>query len=157
MSLISNKNTTDHDLAWVLYSLGSITESPQFWSAIANDSAYRVSHRRFCVFQLFRRHVPPGENIAEMAVLLDQPRWVSDQDILIVTALGGKIPVKWTFEDTVFVLDVLPKSEDRWAVYLKISGKVDRDGFICLIRGTAPVWSRTSASVLEVGFTSDPV
>jgi hypothetical protein len=153
LSVIAAKDVPEMELRNAIRELGPVTEPAQFWVNIANDSAYGMVHRRYCIFQLFKRHVPPGSKLSELYPRLNGPKWLRDEDVAIFGTLGGKIPVKWTFEDTVFCLRVFPDLPgDVWAIYLRISGKIDCDVFIKLLRGERVDPQFRNAKVLEVGF-----
>jgi hypothetical protein len=157
LSRASNKEIEEKALLLAIKELGPVTESAKFWTDIVNSTDYTKVHRRHCIFQLFRRHVSPGMRLSELAQILDNPNWLKDENVHVVAELEGKIPVQWTLEDTVFVFLVFPElpMENNWAVYLRISGKVDRESFIKLLRDQAVDQNIKDAVVLEIGF-SDP-
>jgi hypothetical protein len=161
LATIADPRASTPALIDAIRQLEAVTEPARFWSAIANSATYRPDHRRQAVFALFRRHVTPGMTLADLARLLDNPAWLHDDDISVVTVLGGKIPVQWTFDDTVFMLGVFPAlAEGRqgsWAIYLRVAGHVDRARFADALHGRpAPDEVRT-AQLREVGFSpADP-
>jgi hypothetical protein len=63
-----------------------------------------------------------------------------------------------TFGDTVFVLRVLgtlSNQAEYWAIYLRVSGEVDRDNFARLLRGYEVDGKIRESDLLEVGFVPD--
>ena len=152
--IIANKEIKEKELLQAIQALGTVTESPKFWTGIANSLDYRERHRCYCVLQLVRRHVLPGMKFSKFAQILDNPIWLKDEDIGVVDIVRGEIPVTWTFEDTVFVLRVFPElvKGRNYAIYLTVSGKIDRNDFIKLLRGKDVNQRVKEAIILEVGF-----
>lgn len=127
------------------------TDAP-FWTAIADDERYSLPHRRIAALQLVRRHVARGTSLADLAKLLGPAAWLRASDLDIVTALGGKIPVRWTSEDTVFVIRVLPGPPGpQAAIYLRVSGHVALAAFRALLDGRPGEPVVGESRVLEVG------
>lgn len=159
LSVIADPKVDKQTLIETIQKLGEVIESAQFWTAIANSDEYSKDHRRRAVFQLFQRFVSPGMTLFALAQILDNPRWLADEDISLVTVLGGEISVTWTLEDTVFVLVVFPDLPDgryaNWAIYLKVSSKVSREDFIKVIRGESVTEKVKNAKVLELGLSPD--
>lgn len=159
LSIIADPNVDKQTLMETIQKLGEVTESTQFWIAIANSDEYNKDHRRRAVFQLFQRFVSHGMTLFALAQILDNPPWLADEDISIVTVLRGEIPVTWTLEDTVFVLSVFPDFPDgryaNWAIYLRVSGKVNREDFIKVIRGESVTENVKNAKVLEFSLSPD--
>ena len=159
LSVIADPKVDKQTLIETIQKLGEVTESAQFWTVIANSDGYSKGHRRHAVFQLFQRFVSPDMTLFALAQILNNPRWLADEDISIVTVLGGEIPVTWTLDDTVFVLSVFPDLPDdryaNWAIYLRLSGKVNREDFIKVIRGESVTENVMTAKVLEFSLSSD--
>jgi hypothetical protein len=154
LSTIARRDVEEAEFMRAIESLGAVTESPRFWTDLANSPDFGKIRRGHCVMQLFRRHVPPGTKLSGLGRVLDRPDWLRDEDVDVVADLGGKVPVRWTLEDTVFVLRVVPelpgKSE---AVYLRVSGKVDRGAFLKALRGQEVDPGTADATVLEIGIS----
>ena len=154
LSTIGDPGTGEPELAAAIEKLPPGAEPASFWLDIASDSRYGVNHRRRAVVELFRRHVPPGTTLGELGGLLAGAEWLRDEDIAVVGAVAGKIPVSWTFDDTVFVLILLPDDDaDSTAVYLRVGGKVSPDDFIAVIRGRGGAEDAAAAPILEVGWS----
>jgi hypothetical protein len=106
---------------------------------------------------LFRRHRGSAGTAYELALLLDHPKWLRDENISIVEVMGGLIPVEMGPGDTVFRIRLLPASvRDTSDVYIRVAGKVGRDDFSRMIRGdtAAPLISSIGGRpVIEVGST----
>lgn len=157
LATIADPKISQDALIQALRQLGPATEPASFWTKIANRADYGPDQRRRAVFELFKRHVSPGLTLGELSDLLDHPAWLDDAHVSVVDRLGGKIPVTWTPQDTIFVLAVFPNLPDgryaHWAIYLKVSGKVDRESFIRAIRGIAVPDAVRTARLLEFGLS----
>ncbi len=69
-----------------------------------------------------------------------------------MAALGGKVPVRWSLDDTVFVIRVLPGPPDpQAALYLRVSGHVALAGFRDLLAGQPSEPAVREALLLEIG------
>jgi hypothetical protein len=128
--------------------LGAVTERRSFWSAIANDPSRPASHRALALEQLFRRHVHPDTTLSALAEMLDGAGWLDDGDVTVVTALGGKVPVTWSLDDTVFAI-ALPGS--RGAVYLAVTGRFGAEELAAALRGASRDERVRSAVIRDVG------
>ena len=129
------------------------SESPRYWSRIANDSGYSSFHRRSAVLQLVKRHVRIGMRLSELARLLNHPTWLQASDIDAIDFLAGKIPVRMDPRDTVFVLRIMPKAhENVSAIYLRIAGKFDVQSFRSLVLGVTEA-GIGDATIVEIGFS----
>jgi hypothetical protein len=97
--------------------------------------------------------------LADLAELLDNPTWLKDEDITLVTIVGGRLPVKWSNEDTIFILHIFPGLPDRyythWAIYIKVSGKVEIQSIVDIIRGRPVEQIVAQAKILEIGLVPD--
>lgn len=153
-SIIGDPKATKAALISAIRQLGPTDEPATFWAAIANSAAYSRDHRRRAVFQLLRRHLPPGANLGELARLLEGPEWLDEDDITVVGGLAGKIPVSWAPGDTVVVVSVLPHaSQPNWAVYLRVAGNVDASTVGVLLRTGTAAPEIKQKEILEVGFS----
>ena len=130
---IANAGITKDSLLKALLALDEVNENPQFWSDIANDSSFSDTHRRYAVFMLFKRHIKTGISIEEFRKLLGKPSWLTYDDISLIEAVGGEIPMEFTLTDSIFVWNVFPDLPDgrwqHWAIYIKIEGKISREDF----------------------------
>lgn len=110
---------------------------------------------RAAIVELFSERVRPGTTLGELAELLSGAAWPRDEDVSVVEAIAGKIPVSWTLEDTIFALSLPPDGDDGpSAVYIRVQGKVSRDDFLAAVRGGGEDVSATP--ILEVGMASAP-
>src|SRR5262245_17481718 len=107
-STITNRAVTDEVLLQAISRLGKVSEPPDFWTRIANDSSYTLTHRRRCIFALVRRHGMSCTSIEPLARRLTPATWLRDEDIELVTHVFGWIPIDFTLEDSVFRIRVLP-------------------------------------------------
>jgi hypothetical protein len=124
---IARQDISKIDLAQALAKLTTpVSEPAQYWTGMANDSAYPDFHRRGAVVQLFRRHVKAGMQLSAVARLLDHPTWLRPGDIAVVDIVGGYIPVAYDLNGTVFVLSVLPEPDGSCgaAIYLRVRGRI---------------------------------
>jgi hypothetical protein len=155
--MILDKQTRDADLQEAISRLGKVSEPSSFWNDIANEQSYSVQHRRSCIQALLRRHRGSAGTVGELAVLLNHPKWLRDEDISIVEFVVGLIPVEWTPEDTIFRIRLLPASaNDKTAVYVRVAGKVGRDDFSRLFRSdrSAPLVPVVGGRpIVEIGFS----
>jgi hypothetical protein len=156
LQVIADPHSEGTVLNTSIQSLGTATEPPSFWTAIANSTVYSEDHRRRAVFSLFQRHVSPGVTLTALAQIPANPTWLRDEDVSIVTRLGGKLPVQWSPTDTIFVLSIFPDLPDGiyqfWAIYLRVEGKVERDQFLALIRGQPGSGAIGNPKVQEIGY-----
>jgi len=120
-TIFRRSDSTEDDLWRAAEALGDVSEPPTFWSSIANDPTMRPDHRALALAELTTRHVVPGTTtVAEFAQMIDGASGQEDSGVNVVTALGGKIPVRASIEDTVATI-ALPG--DRGAIYLTIAGR----------------------------------
>jgi hypothetical protein len=155
LARIADPDVGEGQLAAALEQLPAGSEPASFWLDIANDPRYAARHRRRALLELFRRHVPRGTTLAELGALLAGADWLRDEDVDVVDAAAGKLPVSVTLDDTVFVVRLLPDDDEPAAVYLRIAGHVTRDDFIAAIRGREIAQPAASAAVVELGWSSD--
>ena len=155
LDVIADKHAEEDTLLRAIQQLGAPEEPPRFWIDIANSNEYSTRHRRYAVVQLFTRHVKPGMMLSEFARILNGSKWLDDKDIRVVEDLSGYIPVNLTFDNTVFVLRVLPDllPAEYWAIYLSVSGHIDCDNFLRLRRGEEVDQETRDAVILEIAFS----
>ena len=159
LHVIADEHSGEDQRRDAMLSLGPAAESPDFWSRIANDASFSRLHRRRSIFQLFLRHVRPGQTLAAVADILRKPSWLEAQHVSALEDVGGNVPVRMSFDNTVLVLDVLPEptpNSDRWQVFLSVTGAVDPEDFFRLVSGGPASEATKSARVVEIGF-SPPV
>lgn len=150
---IKNINCSENDLINAIKNLGAVTESPGFWTSIAENNAYKIFHRRHCIFQLFYRHVYVGMALHTLAVVLQKSKWLTKNNIRRVEDIGGHIPVKLSFNNTVVVLSILlTPGFDNWEIYLSIAGTLDEQQIFELINDNADNAIK-DFEILETGFT----
>ena len=154
LARIADRRCSEAGLVRAISHLGAIAEDPGFWLKIADDTSYRISHRRHVIFQLFYRHVHPGMTLAQLAALVRGRPWLPPESVSVVGDLGGSIPVRLTFDNTVFVIEVLPGSsgEDRWLVYVSVAGQIELDDCRRILRGETAALAAGDAVIVELGF-----
>src|SRR4051812_45305067 len=81
--------------------LKNAKESSDCWREVANNPDYSKERRRLAVFRLFKAHVKKGVTLKQLANILLNPSWFDLDDILVIEALGGSLPVRLTVENTV--------------------------------------------------------
>jgi hypothetical protein len=150
LSRIKDPAATEPELLRAISVLPLGAEPPSFWAELASDPALTSDHRRLTVVALFRRHVTPGLDLGELRSALGGAEWLHDEDVTVVAALAGKLPVGWSPEDTVVAVAVLPGLDGgrNWTVYLRISGRLSREEFLEAVRAGEPPGGRR---VLELG------
>lgn len=153
LSAITSKAAQIEHVRGSLAKLGKATEPPTIWATVANDEGYGIQHRRLCVLELFRRHVRTAMSLTDLKLVLGNLPWLRDEDIHEITALAGLIPVRWTGDDTVFAIELLPTTKDTApAVYLRVAGEVKRGDLVNLLMGGKPDSNIGSATLCEIGF-----
>lgn len=142
-----------------------ILEPPRFWTALANDAKLPKWQRGVAVYLLFDRHVRTGMDLRELGEILRKPTWIKENDVSEVVAVVGSIPLKRQPGVRIFRVLVFhnPNFElhdsERFAIYLGVSGEIDKKGLVSTIRGektevekcklTAWAFSPTWAEFLE--------
>jgi hypothetical protein len=128
-------------------------EPPQFWTAIANDTDRDNVIRRISVIRLINRHATAGMTLTAFCRLLDNPNWLNKTDFTNwnEAILGGWIPAEIDRKNsTTFCFRVFPDIPgDVYAVYFRVSGKMDVDTLWTLFHGERPAHF-TDATVLEI-------
>jgi hypothetical protein len=127
-----------------------LTELPRILSTAANDPERPATDRVVAVTQLVRNHVLPGRTtIGDLAALLEGADWLRDDDVALVTALAGKVPIAWSPDDTAVAI-LLPGRRD--ALYLAVAGRFSARQVIGALRGT-PRSRRVLATIIrDIGF-----
>ncbi|NBR87741.1 MAG: hypothetical protein EBS84_20190 [Proteobacteria bacterium] len=125
-SVIANKTAHLKDVRTAIANAGPTTESPTFWTGIANDVRYSIPHRQLCISALFHRHVKAGMRLAELKTSLHNSKWLKEEYVSEFRAVTGTIP--FPYEPgvfSVFSFVILPQAqEDADAVYVKIRGDI---------------------------------
>jgi hypothetical protein len=114
-----------------------VLEPPAFWTALANDGKVETWRRALSVYLLFERHVKRGGTLGELAELINKPKWIDEDDVQVVTK-GGIMPLKRTPGDTIFCVvvfrdDAVETSSKQFALYVNVSGKMDKKTFLSII------------------------
>src|SRR5262249_27152219 len=139
---------------WLINPSPAVIEPPQFWTAIANNTRQDDATRRMAVIRLINRHSSAGMTLSEFNRLLANPNWLNKADLINwneVVAFGGWIPVKIDRESsTTFCFRLFSDIPgDCYAVYFRVSGKMDVDILWKLFHGEKPDHF-TDATVLEI-------
>ena len=149
---IRNRTIGYERLASALKDLPRTPESAVMLASIANDPIYPVYHRRLCVLQLFRQYVSSGMTLGRVAEMLDNPLWLSEDNVHEIKAAIGKIPVRFTDEDSVFSLVVFPEAErNTSAVYIRVKGKLSKERLVEFLRKKDPQQKMGKTILLEIG------
>ncbi len=147
--VFERRDATEAELRGAAEQVAPVVETPSFWSAIANDATRADAHRMLALIQLVRRHVSPGTTtVGSLAEMLDGAPWLGDHDIALITAIGGKIPVAWSAEDTVVAIG-LPSG--RGAIYLTIAGRFTAHELTAALRGESRDMRVLSAIIRDAG------
>jgi hypothetical protein len=129
--------------------LGAVVEPASFWSAIANDASVSMTNRKLALVQLVRRHVVLGTTtIGVFAEMLEGAPWLNDNSIRAITALGGKVPVRWSPDETVIAI-TLPGG--RCAIYFAIAGRFAAEETAVALRGMSRNECLLSAVIRDAG------
>lgn len=148
---ITNKTTSDVVLREAISRLGRVTESPSFWTQIANSTNYTRQHRTRAVFALFRRH---GERTGQALALgecLASAKWLDESSVERVTWVFGPFPVEINEGESVYSISVLYGPR----IFIRILGDVDEKTFKALIRGTSVSNLKKEPIILQVGYGDD--
>ena len=97
--------------------------------------------------------------LSEVARVLDNPDWVRDEDIIVIQDVGGFVPVRLLPSNTAFALllrQLSEKGRSDSAIYLSVSGQVERGDFIALLRGRKVADSVQEAVLNETGMVPPP-
>jgi hypothetical protein len=111
--------------------------------------------RAIAVMQLVRNHVVPGRStIGDMATLLGGAAWLRDDDVVLVTAVAGKVPIAWSTDDTAVAVS-LPGERDT--LYLALAGRLGARQIIDALRGTSRNRREPATVIRDVGFGSTEI
>jgi hypothetical protein len=152
---IANPQTAPAALEQAIRALGPASEPPEFWTRIADSELYGADHRIRAIVALFERHVHPPVALGDLARLLGGAPWMRDEDLEVVRALGGHVPVTFDVENTVVVLRPLggvTSSRHGSAIYLRFEGALELETFRQAIEGRNPAAAGTR--LLEIGLPS---
>jgi hypothetical protein len=164
MSVIANRASSDEDLLEAISRLGRMSEPPAFWTAIIQNPAYSMLHRKRCVMALFRRHGSYQGHAADLANVLDATKWLHSGDITQVGAITGSIPVDVNLDDTIFLIMVLDRAENesgeerkskRFGIYLRVVGKVTLEDFTSVVRTGRPSTGDGNVLIVQYGYADD--
>ena len=82
---------------------------------------------------LVRQQVRIGRStLGEFRRLVASTGWPAATDIALVTVVGGKVPLRWTEQDTALAL-ALPGG--RGAIYLAVAGRFERPTLVAGLLG----------------------
>jgi hypothetical protein len=150
--IIADRRSAPSDLQQAILRLGPVSESPKFWSRIANDASYSANQRQACIMALLQRHGHSAAELRDLAALLNQPTWLKDRDIENVIMNFGPMPVQWTPDDTVIVFRVFPELPTLAIVYVKLAGKVDRALVSRILRSESSGPLEGGQLILDIAF-----
>jgi|SRR5271166_1494800 len=124
-------------------------------SATANDPERPATDYAIAVMQLVRSHVVPGRTtIGDMAALLEGAAWLRDDDVALVTALAGKVPIAWSPDNTAVAIS-LPGERDT--LYLAIAGRFGARQIIDALHGTSRSRQVLGTVIRDIGFGSTEI
>jgi hypothetical protein len=86
-------------------------------------------------------------SVGDLGTLIEAPRWLSDEDVLRIDAVGGKIPISWTPDGTVARV-VLPGGSEF--VYLAVDEDLTASELAGGLRGDAGAARAAAAIVRQV-------
>lgn len=149
-AVLLDRNSNDEEVVEAISRLGPVTESPRFWTQIANDTTYSDKHRRRAVYALFRRHAHFCNSGKALRDVLSQPNWFHDSDISEVTAVAGSIPVEWNSGEKVFSIMVL----DGPIIYIRTLAETSRGDLSELLLNPHPN-PTLDAVIFQYGYLDD--
>jgi len=106
------------------------TEPPEFWLAIENGRT----------------------TLAALGAMLGGAAWLGDDDVELVVALGGKVPVSWSPDDTTAAV-TLPAGHG--VLYLAVAGHLTAEELTGALHGTCRDPRVLSAVIRDVGLSLD--
>ncbi len=150
--VITNKGASDELLLQSISRLGRVTEPASFWTRIANDTNYPVSHRTRAVFALLRRHGESTGDLASLGRAIAPAHWLAESTVDRITHVFGRmaIDVNPGSSESVFTIRVLNGPN----AYIKLQGDVDLDTVSKLIRGE-PASNVGSPTIMQIGYGDD--
>jgi hypothetical protein len=92
-----------------------------------------------------REAVAGTTSVGDLGELIDAPRWLADEDVLRIDAVGGKIPISWTPDGTVARIALPGGSE---FVYLAVEEELTAPELAGGLRGDAGA-ERASAAIIR--------
>ena len=107
------------------------------------------------IIRFFQENIVVGQTLYNLSKVLKKIDSLEYDQIDVVTAIEGEIPVTWKAEDTIIVFRFLPHSTVSYphAVYLRVSGKISRFELIQLLRGKPTENFIKNSIVEEIGFS----
>ena len=149
---ITNQHTPDDLLLESISRLGPVAEPASFWTRIADDTNYSLSHRRRAVFALFRRHCDKIGGISDLRRVLMPCAWLKNSRIEKVPFVFGWVPVEVNSGESIFTISVLngPK------IYIRMRGDIDYRRFVSELFGREGEQSaNVDMTVLQFGYGDD--
>jgi hypothetical protein len=132
--------------------LPSVAGSPRLWLGVAADVRFSADHRARVVSAFFHRHIPDGTTLGELATQLEQPPWLSEDDVDVVSVMAGKLPVRWSPDETVIVLRPSFDGRPVGAVYLTVRGHLERPTVQAVICRNGGDPDARRARIVDKGF-----
>lgn len=148
---IKDKSTSDSVLRESISRLGRFTESPGFWTEIANDPSYSLCHRTRAVFALFRRHGEWSGEPRSLGKCLAPAKWLNESSIERVTYVLGYLPTEVNPGESVYSITVLSGPK----IYIRMRSEVDEETFHALLRGKNVPDLKTEPTILQFGYGDD--
>jgi len=124
----------------------------RLWLDIASDGRYSSERRAQAVATFFRRQVPAGTTLAELASLLARPDWLRPDDVSVADIVSGKLPVRKAPGETVVVLRPRFGDEQVGGVYLALAGQLERSAVQAVLCQGAGDPDARQAAILQTGF-----
>lgn len=139
LAVVSDPASSHSSLVDALSALDTVTEGLdlEFWERIASDERFSGSHRRLCLYELFRRHVARGIRFGRLAALPSAPKWFNEvslenQDMM------SRIPLSRSREGrSTFRLTLAFTHAEDFEVYLSFSKLLTARQIAHLASGTA--------------------
>ncbi len=104
---------------------------------VADNDSFAREKRAEAIFSLFVNHLKLSQGAAKVGETLKAEKWLNDSSLERLSVLIGWLPVKMTFEDTVFCLRLFPdkKGWSDWVIYFRLSGRSNRRRSPCVSPG----------------------
>jgi hypothetical protein len=148
---ITNKNTPDNILLESISRLGRITESPRFWTQVADDPSYSYRHRMRAVFALFRRHGERCGGLPDLRRCIAPAGWLKSSKIERVSFVFGWVPVEVHPEESIFAISVF----ERPKIYIRMRGNISVDTFVSELQEINQKVPKVDLTIMQFGYGDD--
>lgn len=109
---------------------------PQYLAATANGETCLTCLQRVALIQLLRLHIHKGMHLSDVSAIFGTASWLERAEAYKFVVLAGYVPIRWEAgRESAFVLHVLDDAHSRVVLYLSITGLIEKDELIAILRG----------------------